>query len=230
MIRTIARGAVLSRVNYQEVDRIITFLTPDQGKVSVLAKGVRKSKSKMAGGIELFCISEIAYIKGRGELYTLTSARLEKYYDTIVKDINRTMLGYELLKLLNKVTEDAPESEYFELLVNAFEALDNATINIDIINLWFSAQLLRLAGHTPSLRADVAGNSLNQNGTYLFSYDDMAFSPHPEGPYHANHIKFLRLTFSNNKPSVLQQVNEVGKLIKPSLQLIQTIFPNHIRT
>ncbi len=228
--QTITRSIVLVRTNYQEADRILTLLTPDQGKVRVLAKGVRKSKSKMAGGIELFCIAEIGYIKGRGELCTLTSARLIKYFDTIVQDINRTMLGYELIKLLNKVTEDAPEPEYFELLSDTLEALDNPNIEIDLINLWFSAQLLRIAGHTPSLRTDASGKPLSQDGAYIFSYDDMAFSPHPEGPYRADHIKFLRLVLSGNKPDLLQKVKDVEKLIKPTLQLIQTILPNHIRT
>ncbi len=230
MKQTITPAIVLARTNYQEADRILTLLTPDQGKVRALAKGVRKSKSKMAGGIELFSVSEIGYIKGKGELCTLTSSRLIKYYQTIVQDINRTMLGYELIKLLNKVTEDHPEPEYFELLTNAFEALDSAKIDQDLIRLWFGAQLLRIAGHTPSLRTDSAGKTLAQDGNYLFSYDDMAFSPHPEGSYRADHIKFLRLAFSGNKPNVLQQVKGVEALIKPSLQLIQTILPNHIRT
>ena len=98
MNRTITRGIVLARTNYQEADRIITFITPDQGKLRVLAKGVRKSMSKMAGGIELFSISEIGFLKGRGELCMLTSTRLEKYFDTIVQDINRTVYIYIYLK------------------------------------------------------------------------------------------------------------------------------------
>ena len=48
---------VLKRVNYREGDRIITFLTPD-GRLSAIAKGARKEKSKLAGGIEiLFLVS-----------------------------------------------------------------------------------------------------------------------------------------------------------------------------
>lgn len=230
MKQIITRGIILTRTNYQEADRILTILTPDCGKVSVLAKGVRKSKSKMAGGIELFCESEIGYIQGKGALCTLTTSRLIKYYENIVQDINRTMLGYDLIKLLHKVTEDHPEPEYFELLTEAFEALNNSKIDQDLINLWFYAQLLRIAGHTPSLRTDSAGKPLSQDAKYVFLYDDMAFSAHPEGAYRAEHIKFLRLVFSGNKPKILQQIEGVEKLIKPTQTLIQTILPNHIRT
>lgn len=230
MNQIVTSGIVLTRTNYQEADRILTFLTPDHGKVRVLAKGVRKSKSKMAGGIELFSVSEIGFIRGKGELGTLTTSRLKKYYEHIVKDINRTMLGYELIKLLNKVTEDEPESEYFDLLVELFEALDSSKPHIDLIKMWFYAQLLRQAGHSPNLRTDIAGKPLKTDQKYLFGYDEMSFSENPNGTFGADHIKFLRLVFSGNKPAVLQQVRDAEDFIPQTLQLVQTILPSHIRT
>ncbi len=230
MKQIITKGIVLTRTNYQEADRIMTLLTPDQGKVSVLAKGVRKGKSKMAGGVELFSISEISYITGRGELSTLTSARLIKHFDTIVKDINRTMLGYEVIKLVHKTTEDEPGHEYFDLLHDALDALDQEHINSDLIKLWFTAQLLKLAGHTPNLHSDTKGSSLEQGTTYLFSHDDMAFLPRDQAPYGQDHIKYLRLAFSDTKPRALQKVQSTTDLLAPCLSLLQTILPNHIRT
>jgi DNA repair protein RecO (recombination protein O) len=230
MNQILTAGIVLTRTNYQEADRILTLLTPDHGKVRVLAKGVRKSKSKLAGGVELFSVAEIGFIRGRGELCTLTSSRLKTHYAQIVKDINRTMLGYELIKLLNKVTEEQTEPEYYYLLIELFEALDNATLDVNLVRLWFYAQLLRQAGHTPNLRTDTTGKSLVTDAKYLFGYDDMTFGVHPTGSFTPNHIKFLRLVFSGNKPMVLQQVSGVDKLVSPTLQLVQTILPSHIRT
>ena len=46
-------GFVLRRTNYGEADRILNLITP-QGKISAIAKGVRKPKSKLAGGVEMF--------------------------------------------------------------------------------------------------------------------------------------------------------------------------------
>ena len=40
-------GVVLGRINYREADRIIKVITPDFGKVSLMARGVRKIKSKL---------------------------------------------------------------------------------------------------------------------------------------------------------------------------------------
>lgn len=230
MNQVITSGIVLTRTNFQEADKIMTLLTPDNGKVSVLARGVRKSKSKLAAGIELFSVSEISFIRGRGELSTLVSARLNKHYGRIVQDIGRTMAGYEIIKLLNKVTEDAPGPEYFELLLEAYESLDNKNIPLDLIHLWFYAQLLKLAGHTPNLRTVRSGQPLTIDGSYEFSQDDMSFEPRPDGPFEADHIKYLRLSFGGNTPHILHKVKGSGSLLAPCLQLVRTMLPNHIRT
>src|SRR3954471_22046155 len=108
MIQYRTPAIILRRTDYGEADRIITFLTPDYGKVKGIAKGVRKSKSKLAGGIELFSVSDISFIKGRREIDTIVSTRLIKHYGNIVKNLDRTNLAYDLIKRLNKATEDAP--------------------------------------------------------------------------------------------------------------------------
>lgn len=230
MNQIITSGIVLTRTNYQEADKIMTLLTPDHGKVSVLARGVRKSKSKLAAGIELFSISEISFIRGRGELSTLISARLKKHYGYIVQDINRTMTGYELIKLLNKVTEDATGPEYYDLLQQTYESLDNKNVPLDLIYLWFYAQLLRLAGHSPNLKTEKSSTPLKTDIFYEFSHDDMAFKAQAQGQFSANHIKLLRLAFSGITATNLLKVQGTDTLIPPTLHLIRTILPNHLRT
>lgn len=65
MNQIVTKGIVLSRTEFGEADRIITVLTTDHGKIRLIAKGVRRIKSKSAGGIELFSVSDITYIPGR---------------------------------------------------------------------------------------------------------------------------------------------------------------------
>lgn len=223
-------GIVLRRTNFQEADKILMVLTPDYGKLNLIAKGVRRSKSKLAGGVEFFSISEIGFIKGRGDISTLTSARLVNHFGKIVKDINRTMLGYELIKLINKATEENPESEYYYLLIELMTALDNHDLDLDIIKLWFYAQLLRQAGHTPNLVTDYSKNLLLETKNYNFAYEDMNFVYHPDGQFRGNNIKFLRLVFSGKSPLVLQRINNIETIVPVCLALVNSILPNHIRT
>lgn len=223
MKQLLTQGIVLSRTDYGEADRIITLLTPDQGKVRVIGRGVRKLKSKLAGGIELFSVSDISYIPGRGEICTLVSTRLVKHYGHIVEDIDRVQLGYELIKTLNKATEDHPDSEYFALLEQAFQVLDDASIDIGFVRTWFEAQLLRLAGHTPNLHTDAVGDKLTTEDAYNFDFESMSFAAHPEASYKVDHIKTLRLLFSTNQPHVLARVQGMGQTILDVAPLIRTM-------
>jgi DNA repair protein RecO (recombination protein O) len=225
----VTTGIILSRTDFGEADRIITMLTPEHGKVRLMAKGVRRVKSKLAGGIELFSISKISFIRGRGEIGTLVSSQLDVYYRHIVTDIDRTMLGYELIKLLDKITEDEPEAEYFDLLEHAFAALDDVQIPLLLVRLWFSMRLLRLGGNTPNLHTDTAGNKLDPSLVYTFDYDAMAFVPRTNGLFTADDIKFLRLGFSGNTPAVLAKVGGVAELVERASPLVVTLLNTYVR-
>jgi DNA repair protein RecO len=223
------QAIVLNRTDYGEADRIISFLTPDHGKVAAIAKGVRKSQSKLAGGIELFSISDISFIPGRKEISTVVSTRLIKHYGNIVKDLDRTNTSYNLIKKLDKATEDSPEPDYFYLLQEAFEALNEPKINLDLINLWFNMQLLRLAGHTPNLRTDNKGNKLTSDQKYIFDFDKMLFVPGGQGDFHANHINFLRLGFSPNKPESLNRIKSSNQIVNMLQPIVQSMLQAYIR-
>lgn len=229
MNQLVTDGIVLARTNYGEADRIIRVLTPDSGKVSLMTRGVRKPKSKLAGGIELFSVSSLTYIRGRGDLGTLISARLEKHYGDIVKHIDRVQLGYELIKILDRATEDEPEAEYFELLQQAFEALNDASIDVALIRFWFNAQLIRLSGHSPNLSTDAAGERLSANEQYTFDFDAVLFAANASGKFQADHIKFLRLTFAGNTPGVLGQIQNGDTLLGQVSPLVQTMLMSYIR-
>lgn len=230
MNQLVSAAIVLRRINYGEADRIITVLTPDQGKLSLVARGVRRPKSKLAGGIELFSVSSITYLRGRSDLGRLISARLEQHYGHIVTRLERVQLGYELTKQLDRATEDEPEPQYFELLQGAFAALDNLIIDVELIRFWFAAQLLAVAGFTPNLRQTHDGQPLDADKHYQFDIDAMMFVETPAGSFSAPHIKLLRLAFAGNSPAVLQQITGFEALLPIVTPIVQTMLVTHIRS
>ena len=138
-------------------------------------------------------------------------------------------LGYELIKMLNKATEDQPEPEYFEMLEQAFKALDDKKIDQSLIRTWFSAQLLRQAGHSPNLKTTDNGDKLAAGQKYSFDFDSMSFLAQPEGLFKTDDIKFLRLIFSGNQPKILAHVSGSDKLTKNAQPLVQTMLQTYIR-
>lgn len=229
MRQLVTTGIILGRINYGEADRILTVLTPQQGKLHLIAKGVRRPKSRMAGGVELFSTSQLTYLAGRSGLGTLVSSRLDTYYSNIVKDIERVQLGYELIKQLNKATEDNPEPEYYDLLQMGFASLNNDRIDLELLKLWWYAQLLRLSGHGPNLSTDTQGNKLAADQMYTFDVDDVAFALGPNGHFSSGHIKTLRLFFDGHAPLKLQQVTGLSQTLPDLAPLLRTMLETYIR-
>ncbi len=228
MKQTTTTAIVLSRTDFGEADRILTVLTADQGKVRLLARGVRKVKSKLAGGIELFSVNDISFL-GKGEVRTLTSSRMQKHYKNIVKDVERTMFGYEALKLINRITEDGAGQEYFDLLDSTLEAIDEADVELELIRLWLYMQLLKLGGHSPNLKTDTKEQPLDEKQKYSFDYKKMSFSVASNGHYNSAHIKLLRLGLSLNSPIKLKNISDSSKTADVCQQLSRSMLEQFVR-
>lgn len=211
---------VLRRTNYGEADRILQLLTPEYGKLSVIAKGVRREKSKLAGGIELFAVCDVSIIAGKGDMGTLTSARLDTFYSHIMEEYDRLQFGYEAIKQVGRAAEAVSEPAFFELLHTTFASLDNTEINDKITETWFWLQLAILLGVGLNLSTDENGMKLVEESRYNFSEDSMSFVYHEQGRFTTEHIKLLRL-LSAQPPHVAQQVRGADSLIHDCLWLAE---------
>ena len=224
------RGIVLKRLNYGEADRILTILTADHGKLSVMAKGVRRAKAKLAGSVELFGVSDLSILPGRGEIHTLISARLFKHFGNIIKSTDRTELGYQLIKTIDKTTAEQPEPGYYTLLAKVLEALNDQKLALDFIDFWFKLHLLEITGHSPNLHSDRHGRRLELAKTYDFQVARMHFEPVPtsRGPYRAEHIKVLRLALDAELPRRLARIDQAGKHIRKLQPLVDTMLQTYL--
>lgn len=220
-------GLVLSRLNFGEADRIITVLTPDNGKVKLIAKGVRKIKSKLAGGIELFGINSLTFIKGKSDIKTLTSSRLQAHFGNITANYDRTMAGYDVLKITNKVIQDNCGAEYYFLLLQTLTSLNKPDTDVSLVRCWFLARLLKLLGHIPNLSSDILGQKLEVGQKYDFSYADMGFVKHNNGSFGSNHIKILRLLLTE-VPEKLQLIGGLKETLDDNLSLLQNCLKAQI--
>lgn len=215
------KAIVLRRTNYGEADRILSILTPERGKVSAIAKGVRKPKSKLAGGLELLALCDVTLLAGRGNMARITSARLDTFYGAILQDYDRLTFAYSAIKRINKATETISEPEFFDLLLGTLECLNNPLIDRRITELWFALQLDILLGHGINLATDREGNALEADKMYQYDFDDQAFFEHAGGKFGAAQIKLLRLA-AVKSPVVLRQVSGVDEALDECLWLINT--------
>jgi DNA repair protein RecO (recombination protein O) len=198
------KAVVLRRTDLGERDRILTVLTSEHGKISLLAKGVRSEKSRLAAGIELLSISDITFVESKSNLYVLSGARLVTHYGNIVSDLTRVNQIFEMYKLINKLSEDEAGQEYFSIISAVLTALNDKKSDPRLVEIWFGLHILHLAGSL----SEIKSSGVDKNARYQFDYEQQKFVVSPEGPFSYNDLKLMKLSLIQPKPIKLQ--NPIG--------------------
>jgi DNA repair protein RecO (recombination protein O) len=144
-------AVVLRKLDYGEADRIYTLLTREHGKVGAIARGVRRSTSRLAGALELFSLVDVQLGKGRSLDVVTQAVRLPG--PRIVADVERTAHAGLIAELADRVSEERhPEEGLFELTVMALQdlAVEPAPRRS---SAYFMAVALGLLGYAPQLQA-----------------------------------------------------------------------------
>lgn len=204
-------GIVLRRTDFGEADRIIVLATP-LGKRTVLARGVRKPRSKLAGGIELLSESEVVLRHGKGKIATLTQARMQVFYRNIMVEYDRLQFAYEVLQLVSRAMEAMDEPDWFVVLHEVLAALDDTQTNLALVKTWFYLHYSSLLGEELSLWRDIEGEKIEVNVQYQYDVGNKGLRRIAQGEVTSNHIKVLRL-LSQKSLSVARQVGGVQEHI-----------------
>lgn len=205
------RAIVLRRTNYGEADRILQLLTPT-GKRSVMAKGVRREKSRLAGGIELFAICDVVIGEGKGDIGILTSARLVQFYRHIMQDYDRMQFAYVTIKLITKASEMVDEPEWYDVLSEVLMGLDVHSIPIELVQTWFYLHYASLLGHELNLERDTNGEKLSVEHTYRYDESEQGLRQLVGGEIKSEHIKLLRL-IATRPLKTLAQIGGVESIL-----------------
>lgn len=200
------QAIVLRRTNYGEADRILQLITPE-GRQDAIARGVRREKSRLAGGIELFAVCDVVVTESKkGGLGILTSARLVHFYRHILEDYDAMQFAYEATKQVARATETLDEAEWFDVLVGVFAGLDASSVPRQLVETWFYLRIAVLLGAELSLSFDIQGQPLQVDSRYTYDIAEKGLRLDERGELTGDHIKFLRIV--NAKP--IQAVAQIG--------------------
>jgi DNA repair protein RecO (recombination protein O) len=159
---------VLRRIDFGEADRVLILFTRERGKLPVVAKGVRRISSRMAGHLELFTHAELQLAKGTN-LDVVTQADTRNPFRALREDLTRTSTAYLVAELADALTEEAMEQpELFDLLTATFRAL-GATDDPRLLVAHYQLRLLDVAGFRPVLMACVVCQAELAPGRNAFS-------------------------------------------------------------
>lgn len=210
------KAYVLRRTNYGEADRIINLITP-VGKISAMAKGVRKPKSKLAGGIEMFSLVQVNLHFGKSDMAVLTGTKMISFYGEILKDLGRMELASEILKKVSKASDSVDSPELFEIVDQSLSSL-NVGFDTNLVEAWFLLNLARVMGEEINLYRDTDGNKLDANLKYSWNSYETVFYVDEKGEIDANVIKILRLLVSS-KLDVVVRIKDIGAYFSLILEI-----------
>jgi DNA repair protein RecO (recombination protein O) len=148
-------GIVLRSLRYGEADRILHLYTPDRGRVSAIAKGVRRARSRFGGRLEPFFRLNLVLYEGRSDLLTVTSAETIAGHPRLREDAGALDGAARACEAVARVFDDGdPHRGVYYLLANELALLDRHPVLAGRPNaLAFRLKLLLAAGFAPQLGA-----------------------------------------------------------------------------
>lgn len=165
-------GIILKRRNFGEADRILTVFTKHRGKISVLAKGVRRVTSRRAGNVELLNRVSVYLYPGKNFLI-LTEATSLDTYQKLKEDLTLSTYAYHIIELINKLTAENQENSLLysdllevltrlsvrprQLLIRAFEVKI-----LKLMGFWGMRNLKEVSVQTKTLLSQLENLSWNE--------------------------------------------------------------------
>ena len=181
IVRT--EAVVLRSIDYGETSQIVTLFTREKGRLAVMAKGARHTKSKFGSTLQPMAYTQVVfYYRDTRGLQTLSeSAHLEPLLN-LRRDLKKITLGLRLVELVYALTEEEnAQPSLFTLLVTSLRALDAAAERPANVLPYFQLRLADVLGFAPAFeKTDV--QALGGDGGVLALESGRLFSPKGEAP------------------------------------------------
>ena len=168
------KGIVVREVNTGEADKVITIFSKNFGKISALAKGARRAKSKLSAGTQFLSYSDFVLFHGR-EMHMVNSCELIEPFYSISGDIIKLTYSAHLVDIINDVVqENQPSGRILQLFLNSLHMLAKTDKSPELIARIFEFRLLSIIGYAPFVRGCVICGRDDFNRTH-FSHKKCGF-------------------------------------------------------
>lgn len=162
-----ADGIVLRRGNFGEADQIVTILTRYHGKISAVAKGVRRMGSRKGGNLDLLNHVKLYLAEGKN-MDIITEVELANAWPRLKVDLAKVAVSYQIIELANEFVSERQENKaVFDLTLEALGYLEQDE-NPEQTLAIYQVKLLDIVGYQPELSKCVrCGKALQPEGLAL---------------------------------------------------------------
>lgn len=142
---------VLKNIMLGETDKIAILFTKSYGKIQAVAKGARRSKSRLIGAVRPFNVGNYVLFEGQNYYY-IDQWELLDAHIAFEKDLMKLSYAAYFVDIANKVLHyDEKNSNLYNLLKNALYCLDKFDVNLEILSQSYCLKLLTVMGYMPEL-------------------------------------------------------------------------------
>lgn len=175
---------VLSRFELGEADRVLTLLTPHDGKLKAIAKGVRKPRSRLGGAVEPFAELELVLVRAR-TFDVITQAAVGHAWLSLRERLESTATAWYLAELAERAVEErAFAYPVYALLKRAYQLLDDGMAPARVAR-WYEFGLADALGMRPEVERCVeCDRVLEADEAFLWvpTLGGVLCSQHPRPP------------------------------------------------
>ena len=144
------KGLVLRVTDYNDRDSLLTLLTPEHGKLTVKARGLRRKNSPLVAPCQLLAYGEFTLFEYRGS-YTINEAASVELFQHLRRDLTRLSLGTYFAQCAEVLCqEDLPNPELLSLVLNCLHILCKGEQE-EKVKAVFELRAACLAGYLPDL-------------------------------------------------------------------------------
>lgn len=141
---------VLRHARYGEAGRLLTIFTPHLGKLRVVAKGVLRPTSHMAGHLEVLTRATLLIAHSRS-FDIVTQAQTLDSNIVLRDDLQRMSRALYVAELVDRLSEEHHENYLaYQQFLQALQWLTTAE-DLDVPIRFFELRLLDLSGYRPEL-------------------------------------------------------------------------------
>ena len=145
------QGLVLRVTDYNDRDALLTLLTPNYGKLTVKARGLRRKNSPLIAPCQLLAFGEFTLFEYKG-MHTVNEANSIELFQNLRRDLTKLSLGTYFAQAAEVLSqEDLPNPELLSLVLNCLHALSQMNIPEDKVKAVFELRAACLAGYTPDV-------------------------------------------------------------------------------
>lgn len=230
---------MIRRLDFGDYDLILTFLTLNQGKLTVIAKSAKKSVKRFGGLLELFYVLDMVCSRSRREkMPVLTEVSLKQPFDAIRSNVTKTAYASYWSQLVaDWLEEGCRQIDIYRLLEFVLSQLNAGRIDADVLSILFQLHFMRLSGHQPNLshcsrcHLDLSGFSgsqlffdLKSGGLVCGQCQSIA-----AGPIRLSKSTVLQMQWlAKSDLTKASRVKLSTQAVKESLTVLETFVPYHL--